>query len=361
MESRQVTFEIRTRVPLRVGEQVFLAGSERALGGWRPDGFPLTRIDDNVWTGSAALPADQVTEYKITRGTWNTEESLEDGSLPGNKIIDRGGDRVVRHEVLTWKDACAGPAPQITGDYRIHEGFHSRYLRFDRRVIVWLPPSYQKKPDLRYPVLYMQDGQQVFDPQTSTWKQDWQVDEWCARLMAEGKMREIIVVAAYSTEDRFIEYSPSLAGPEYGRFLIEELKPFIDREYRTLPGREVTAVAGSSMGGAISFYLAWTRPDIFFGAACLSPAFKFRNDQFSLDMVRGSARAPDTRIFLYCGLGDPTEQELAQGMREMAGLLKARGFAPSRNLAVVEDASAKHSEAAWAKHTGQWLLFLFGT
>jgi predicted alpha/beta superfamily hydrolase len=360
-ESRQITFEVITKRPLPVGEQVFITGNQDSLGSWDPDGFPLTRTDDNIWAGSVVFPAGQAIEYKITRGSWNTEETLEDGTVPpSNKTVLADQDRQVRHEVARWKDTGSAPVPQITGDYRIHESFHSNFLRFDRRVIVWLPPSYARDRKRRYPVLYMHDGQQVFDPQTSTWKQDWEVDEWCAKLIALKELKEIIVVAAYSTEDRFVEYNPSLGGPQYARFMIEELKPFIDKEYRTQPGPESTAVAGASIGGTISFFMAWTRPDIFFGAACLSPAFRFKNDQFCLDLVRGTAQPPDTRLYLYCGLGDSTEQELAEGMKEMAGLLEDRGFSRKRNLRVAEDLEARHNEAAWAKHSREWLLYLFG-
>ncbi len=358
--SRQITFEVTTSTPLPVGEQVFIAGDTDALGNWAADGFPLTRVEDTVWSGSLLFPASQRVEYKITRGAWNAEEALEDGSVPGNQAIEPGPDRLVQHRVARWKDTGAGPHPQITGNYRLHEGFHSQHLRFDRSVIVWLPPSYGDNRRRRYPVLYMHDGQQVFDPQTATWRQDWQVDEWCTKLIAEDALQEFIVVAAYSTEDRFVEYNPSLAGPEYARFMIEELKPFIDREYRTKPDRDSTAVAGSSMGATISFYLAWTHPDVYFGAACLSPAFRFKDDTYSLDMVRRPGRAPDVRLYLYSGLGDSTEQELAETMYEMVGLLQARGFKPGRNLRVVEDPLAQHNEAAWAAHTDDWLQFLFG-
>lgn len=359
-ESRQITFEVTTKRPLPVGEQVFITGNHDSLGNWDPDAFPLTRTDDNVWTGSVVFPAGQTLEYKITRGSWQSEETREDGTVPSNSTVETDQDRLVRHEVACWNDAGAVPTPQITGNYRIHEGFHSSFLRFDRRVIVWLPPSYEKDRKRRYPVLYMHDGQQVFDPQTSTWKQDWEVDEWCEKLIAQKELRDIIVVAAYSTEDRFVEYNPSLGGPQYARFMIEELKPFIDKEYRTLPGSESTAVAGASMGGTISFFLAWTRPDVYFGAACLSPAFRFKNDQFCLDLVRRTARPPSTRIYLYCGLGDSTEQELAEGMNEMAGLLETCGFSRERNLRVVEDLAARHNEASWATHSREWLLYLFG-
>lgn len=359
--SRRITFEVVTRSPLPVGEQVFITGNQENLGDWAPDGFPLTRIDDNWWAGTALLPADRPVQYKITRGAWESEEARPDGIVPGNRTVEPGADAVAKNEVARWKDLADEAAPHITGDYRVHEAVHSGCLRFDRKVIVWLPPSYAKSRDRRYPVLYMQDGQQVFDPLTSTWKQDWEVDEWCERLIDEQKLQEIIVVGVYSTEDRFVEYNPSLAGAQYAQFLVQELKPFIDREYRTLPDRRTTAVAGSSLGATMAFYLAWTRPDVFFGAACLSAAFRFHNDAFDLDLVRHSAQAPDTKLYLYCGLGDATEQELAEGMQEMVTLLEDRGFARERNLVVREDAWARHNEAAWARVTGEWLQFLFGS
>jgi len=357
-ESRQITFEITTRTPLPVGEQVFITGNHELLGDWSPDGMPLTRVDDNVWSGTAVIPADSTVEYKITRGSWQTEEVLEDGNTPPNAVIKPDGNRLISHQVARWKDTGISPIPQITGNYRVHEGVHSKYLRFDRRVIVWLPPSYQEATTRHYPVIYIQDGQQVFDPQTSTWKQDWQVDEWCSKLIVENSIQEAIVVAIYSTEDRFVEYNPSLAGTEYARFMLTELKPLIEREYRTLPGRETTFVAGASMGATIAFYLAWTHPDVYSAAACLSPAFKFRDDEFSFEMVEKQSRAPDIRIYLYCGRGDSTEQELAAGTQRMTALLEERGLARGRNVVTVEDPDGKHNEASWAKHTGEWLRFL---
>ncbi len=128
-----------------------------------------------------------------------------------------------------------------------------------------------------------------------------------------------------------------------------------------MPGRDSTAVAGSSMGGRISFFLAWTHPEVFFGAACLSPAFVGRRREVELGLVRDAATpAPDTRLYLYCGGGDELERQLALGMRQMAALLRGRGFRAGADAIVVEDPAAIHNEAAWARVTEQWLLFLFG-
>ena len=358
--TRRVTFRIVPAEQPAANERIFIAGNVLALGQWKADGFALSADSNGTWTGTVDLPADQTVEFKVTKGSWETERSLADGSIPPNEMLPPGGDTEVEVRAAGWKKSGPPPAPRITGDYRIHDAVHSEFLALDRKVIVWLPPSYATDTERRYPVLYMHDGQQIFDPQTSTHGRDWEVDEWCTKLIADGKLQEIIVVGAYCTANRYEEYSPALKGKDYARFLIEELKPMIDREYRTLPGRETTAVAGSSMGGKISFYLAWAHPDVYFGAACLSPAFAYKDDRHELDMVEASTNTPDLRLYFYCGEGDDLERKLIPGMRTMADLLKQRGYEEGRNLLVAEDAPAVHNEAAWQKVTGQWLEFLFG-
>ena len=101
---RTVSFEIKTRKPLPIGEQVFVTGSVSMLGAWVPDGLPLTRMGDNVWFGSANVPSDAVIDYKVTRGSWHDEEVLEDGLAPPNATIRAGGDVTVRRTVFGWKD-----------------------------------------------------------------------------------------------------------------------------------------------------------------------------------------------------------------------------------------------------------------
>ncbi len=357
--ARRISFRINTMHPLPVGEQVFISGNVSALGGWDPASFALARRDDLVWEGDIIVPSDVPVEYKITRGSWDTEEVLANGRLPDNHLIPPGADITEEHTVRQWHDQRI-VQPRIVGAYRVHERVASEHLRHERTVIVWLPPSYETDPDRRYPVLYMHDGQQVFDPNTSTWGQDWEVDEWCTKLIKEGRLQEIIVVGIYSTPDRFVEYNPSELGEAYTRFVVEELKPFIDRTYRTRPDRAHTAVAGASMGGGISFYMAWTRPDVFFGAACLSSAFEYKQDRYTLDLVKKTRTAPDLRLFLYCGQGDDLERRLTGDLHAMLEVLAEKGIRPGENLLVSEDPEAAHNEAAWARHTDHWLLFLFG-
>lgn len=348
-------------VPLPAGEQVFISGSAAELGNWNAAGFPLTRTDDNMWKGMTTLPSDQTVEYKITRGAWEAEEVFSDGRLPENYSLTPGRVEVMIHLVHHWKDTLLGPVPQIAGNYRFRENVRSAYLKQKRNIIIWLPPTYEEEPTRRYPVLYMHDGQQVFDPQTSTWGKAWDVDEACLHLIEQEQIQEIIVVAAYSTSDREEEYDPATGGPQYARFLMEELKPYIDEHYRTAPDAPNTAVAGASCGGAISFYLAWMYPEVFSKAACLSPAFDLGGDTFMNDLVHGAKTTPDIRLFMYCGNGPDLEQQLFPGTLHMVKYLRRRKhFKDMNNLLFIEDPKALHNEAAWARHTEEWLRFLFG-
>ena len=252
------------------------------------------------------------------------------------------------------------PASRITGHVERHADVASAYLAKSRDVLVWLPPSYADSPERRYPVLYMHDGQQIFDPATSTWGQDWEVDEWCDSLMRAGSMREVIVVGIYCTPERREEYSTLHGADDYTRFVIEELKPMIDDRYRTLPDRAHTAVAGSSMGGGISFHMAWTRPDVFSQAACLSPAFTYEQDPILMQRVRDCTERPDLRLYLYCGEADDLERILVNDLYLMKAALAGIGWTEGPDLMIEIDPEGRHNEATWAKHTGTWLRFLFG-
>ena len=355
---RTITFEINTPIPLAVGEQVFVSGNQAELGEWKADGFPLTREDDNRWTGTVVVASREAIAYKITRGSWESEEVDENGHIPQDKRIEPGPNRRVTHRINRWKDLAPVAQPEIIGHFKVHEAFHSSYLRFDRRIVVWLPPSYEKTTRETYPVLYLLDGQNAFKTRLRDTQPGWQIDQCCTTLIEEGLMKEIIVVAVSSSEDRFIEYNPSLAGPDHTRFMMEELIPYINKEYRTIPSR--TAIAGSSLGGSLAFFTAWMNPRSFFGAACLSPAFKIKNDEFLLDLIRKTdSDLPDIKLYLYCGRGEPMEAFLAEGTREAAKLLKVQGFDKKRNLLVWADPDGLHNEESWAKHIREGLIFLF--
>jgi predicted alpha/beta superfamily hydrolase len=230
-----------------------------------------------------------------------------------------------------------------------------------RDVIVWLPPSYEKHRRKRYPVLYMHDGQNVFDPATSFLGVDWQVDEVADRLIRERKMQEIIIVAIYNTPDRRDDYSDTPKGRAYMRFIVEKLKPFIDQQYRTLPDRKHTAVMGSSMGGLISFLLVWNYPQVFSQAACLSPVFDHRDISVNAVPLVETYVGPSKKIRIYMDNGVVgLDEQLQPGCDAMLRALQAHGFKLGRNLEWYRDPDAEHNERAWAKRVWRPLLFMYG-
>lgn len=350
---------VQTAVSLGIGEQVFLTGAADELGRWNVGAVPMTRVEDNRWEAFLTLRTEAPIEFKVTRGTWETEQVDANGGLMANHVlIPRDGGRIEIH-VAGWKDERQRPAAtKIAGDYRFLPKVHSQFLEHDRDVIVWFPPGYEVRPTQRFPVLYMHDGQQVFDPATSTWGKDWQVDELAQDMILNGEVEPFIVVAAYCTAARREEYSPLKKGDDYLRFLIEELKPMVDATWRT--DAERTYIAGSSMGGLISFYAAWKHPEAFSGAACLSPAFVERYGHECFAMVAAArGKLPNLKLFLSCGGAAGLEAELLDGTLKMADLLKSVGY-PEKNLSVRIESWAEHSEEAWARMTPHWLRFLFG-
>ena len=285
MQKKQsVTIRVKPNL-LPDDEQVFIVGNHEQLGNWRPDAIPMVPNPegDGYWIREFQFRKNIEIEYKFTRGSWDSEAADESGTPVGNFRFLVDSDVTISQEVDTWRDIARQNAEKtvhtrVTGTVKYHRDLSDGILA-QRDLIVWLPESYATNSDKHYPVLYMHDGQNVFDPITAYTGYDWQADETATRLIREGRIRDIIIVGIYNTNDRLEEYSASPLGEAYRRFVVETVKPLIDSNYRTLPGRAHTATIGSSMGGLVSFLLAWHHPDIFGMASCLSPSFIFRKNQ----------------------------------------------------------------------------------
>lgn len=262
----------------------------------------------------------------------------------------------------------------LAGDIRLHQQFYSRYLEFERDIIVYLPPSYQKQPHKRYPVLYMHDGNNTMDPRTSFAGVAWEVNDTVERLVAEGSLEEIIVVGVYNTPARMYEYTWTqmvIDGPtpqgghgkKYARFLAHELKAFIDKKYRTLADRQNTAVMGSSLGGLINFYIGRHYHDIFGKVAIMSPSFWWGN---GIVFKHVQNYPQDLKIWMdmgvfECGSHRPeaNQQTLSMTRRMRDALLKL-GYQENVNLAYFEDPHGHHNEYSWARRLHRPLQFFFG-
>ena len=271
--------------------------------------------------------------------------------------------------------------------------FPSQYVQ-KRNIDIWLPPGYD--PETRYPVLYMHDGQMLFDS-TTTWnKQEWQVDEVAGTLIGKGELPSFIIVGVWNVPQiRHTDYFPQkpfelltpdqqdslyqanrttgasvfgkqkVHSDDYLRFLVRELKPYIDRNYPTKPGRSHTYIAGSSMGGLISLYAICEYPEVFGGAACLSThwpgIFSMENNPIPATFFYYlSTRLPDPHTHrLYFDYGDQTLDALYPPLQQEADrILFEKGFTPGKNWVTQFFPGEDHSEKAWAKRLNQPLKFL---
>lgn len=216
---------------------------------------------------------------------------------------------------------------------------------------VFLPPRYGENSLKHYPVIYMQDGQNLFFPDEAFRGQDWRIDETVTVLDAMNAIEEVIVVGIYP-EDRLREYTKP--GYEtYGRFLVEELKPAIDSEFRVAPGPNRTAVMGSSLGGVASFYVAWQWPEVFGMSASLSSTFGYRDDL--ADRVALESRRD---LCIYLDSGWPEDNY--EVTRNMRALLVDRGYRQGIDLHYLAFPRALHTETAWATRAHIPFQLFFG-
>jgi predicted alpha/beta superfamily hydrolase len=259
----------------------------------------------------------------------------------------------------------------LTGLIGFHRAFPSRFLKNTRDIIVYLPPGYNDPVARRYPVLFMHDGQNLFDSATSFARAEWGLDETAETLIRDGQIEPLIIVGIYNTGlNRLAEYTQvaDRAGrggraDAYGKLLIKELKPFIDSEYRTLPGPANTGLGGSSLGGLVSLFLGLRHPLVFGKLIVMSPSVWWANRAI-LRNARRASHAHSQRIWLDIGRceGSCEDQNSSKAVRDAADVrdvLLARGWELGRDLQYLEAAGAGHNELAWGARIGDALQFLF--
>ena len=257
-------------------------------------------------------------------------------------------------------------ADELDGNprYSVRE-FHSEILPDDRMVSVYLPRQYMEQEERRFPVLYLQDGQNLFDGRTSYIAgRTWNANTTADRLTEAGEIEPLILVGVANTGlRRMAEYTPTRdfkmgggEGSSYARLLIEELKPMIDGTYRTLEGPENTAVGGSSLGGLISLYLGFAHPEIFGKIAVMSPSLWWDHRSI-LHAITQQRTKPELRIWLDMGTAEGARHLRDADMLEH--LLVERGWKIGVDLAYVKARGAVHDEVAWSDRFGDVLRFLF--
>ena len=358
-QRKEITIKVITPLSTPGGARLTIAGNDSLLGEWDATKISLKKDNDSLWSFHSRFAVGTLLEFKITRGSWNTEALYQRSTTPPNFALTVANDTTIMIRPISWKDVDDKTPGGITGTVRYHRGLSTPDLPNPRDVIVWLPPSYEKENAKRYPVLYMHDGQNIIDPTTSFGGSDWRVDEVADSLIKTAAIEEIIIVGIYNTRGRNPEYSDTKLGRAYGDFVIHTLKPMIDSVYRTKPGREHTADMGSSMGGLISFLFVWWYPEVFSAAGCVSSGFLVDSNKILKDVRAFKGARKNVRIYLDVG-SVGIESRLKPGYDEMIGLLKGEGYEKGENLEYFYDDGAEHNERAWARRVWRPLVFFFG-
>ncbi len=252
-----------------------------------------------------------------------------------------------------------------SGNIHKIERFKSRLLRLERDVIVYLPPGYEQQSARRFPVLYLQDGQNLFDPNTSfIHGKYWRVGETADQLIAAGRIQPLIVVGIYNGGKRRVrEYTPTRSGrlgggraERYTRMIVEELRPYMESHYRVLQDSWHTGIGGSSLGGLYALYAGLRYPHVFGQIAALSPSVWWDRGWIHRFAARGEVH-PNSRIWL--DIGTREGPRIVPKVEEFRDVLCGKGWSLGRNLHFEIVEGGEHNEDAWARRVGPFLQFLF--
>jgi len=363
-QQRELTV-IRVPAGTPPADTLFVAGSFNA---WNPHNpaYALTKTADGRY--QISLPASLgMIEYKFTRGSWAKAEAGAKQQPLANRRADLSQAVALVHEVVAWGEPGPAALPH-SATAQVHvlsAAFEIPQLGRSRRVLVYLPADYARQPRRRYPVLYLADGQNVFDAATS-FSGEWGVDETLDRLRANGQdpTGSIVVAVDNDPQHRADEYIPwpnaeikaGGQGGAYVDFLALTLKPYLDAHYRTRPDAAHTGVGGSSLGGLIAVYAALKYPRVFGRVGAFSPAFWVCNDSLRA-FARKHPAAPTTRFYFVAG---PQESEtMLPLMTAWRDELRAEGM-PAANLSLHAPADGQHREWFWRREFPAAYRYLFG-
>ncbi len=340
------------------GDEIYIVGD---FNDWNPGQteYVLTKNDDDKWSITLGeQPHGLVILFKFTRGSWETVEKGPNGEEIDNRSFSFGNGLTKHLVIHNWAEG-GGESTAAENVAIIDDAFYMPQLDRTRRIWIYLPPDYNNT-ELNYPVLYMQDGQNLFDTQTS-FSGEWEVDETLNDLSGQGYQVPIVVGIDNGGGYRIDEYSPWFnpqygggEGEQYMGFIVETLKPFIDENYRTLSDRENTGIMGSSLGGLISHFGSLEYQDVFSKAGIFSPSYWFSDSVWTFTSDAGEQA--NIRFYLMCG-GMEGENTVPD-MMNMANTLREIGFAESDVKTKVVP-SGQHNEALWRQEFKEAYLWLF--
>ncbi len=354
--SAQVIFVLDS-IPAYTPEEDFLyiAGD---FNGWNPGdvNHRLYKNDDGLWETSLDGFPDGITlQFKFTRGSWETVEKGLNGEEIDNRTFTFGNDSTVHCIIYNWAESVSTAAENVV---IMDEEFYMPQLDRTRRIWLYLPPDYAQSESY-YPVLYMHDGQNLFD-QITSFAGEWEVDETLNDLVSEGFRVPIVVGIDHGEDFRIDELTPWYnaeygggQGDEYMAFIVETLKPYIDANYRTLADRDNTGILGSSLGGLISTYGSLKYQEVFSKSGSFSPAYWINSDSI-WDFVAENGMMDETRFYQNIGGLEPATS--VEMMHQMEDSLKAVGFTTVISKVI---SGGVHNEQTWRNDFRNAYLWLF--
>ncbi len=357
----RITFFVRQPSASHSSDTLFITGN---FNSWDPGNnqYSFKNDDGGIASITLMLQAGNY-EYKFTRGDWQKVETNAKGQNILNRSLAVSNDTSIQIEIAGWAnnfEQNVFPEKEHTASSNVRiidTAFYIPQLNRRRRVWLYLPPGYNSSKKM-YPVIYMHDGQNLFDNATS-YAGEWGIDEYLDSIFSSGKKEAIIVGIDNGLAQRMTEYNPYTfqqfgkgEGSEYVDFLVKNLKPHIDKNYRTLKNKQNTFIAGSSMGGLISLYAVLKYPRVFGGAGILSPAFWTAPGIDSFISTHGPRLS--SRLYFYAG--GKEGNSIVPYMKRIVN--EIRQYSTSKIKEVI-DPEAQHNEAAWKKYFPEfyeWLL-----
>ncbi|GAB4281887.1 MAG: alpha/beta hydrolase-fold protein [Candidatus Rifleibacteriota bacterium] len=352
----KITLDIHLLADIPVGDSLYVTGNLPELGNWDPAGTLLQPKSPGHYEIELSSPAGSIIECKLTRGTWKTQGIYSADDIPPSNLVIKAEKSCTIHvNIIDWLDKQITESDPVIGKIVDIEVPMVEGLKYQPKVKVYLPEYYSDAGEPSA-VIYMHDGQNLFEPKAAFAGVDWKVDETVTRLIASGEIRKCIVVAINNSPDRMEELNLfTKSGQAYCNFVVNILKPIIDTSFNVAKDPQNTIIMGSSMGGLMSFQMAITRPDIFGGAGCLSPAFGKTYGKIFNFVEKNQYLSNKVRIYLDTGEYEPP---IVKTYFKMLKLLKTKGFIEGYNLMGFFDEKATHCEAAWAKRLPVPLKFL---
>ncbi len=357
----QITFKI-AHIPLDSKENVriFLASN---LNDWKSNdnSFEFKKNAEGFYVLTIPYQTQKI-EYKVTLGSWDNAETDKNGNSIANRILEENEkEKNVELVIQGWSKPKERIHTAASNVKILSENFNIPQLKTTRKIWIYLPPDYETSQK-KYPVIYMHDGQNLFDDFTS-FSGEWSVDETLNEIFKETRQSAIVIGIDNGGDKRLAEYSPwnnekyktKGEGDLYIEFLAKTLKPYIDKTYRTQKQSSKTIILGSSMGGLISLYGSVKYPNVFGKAGIFSPAFWFVSQDLDKYLNINKSNLKNSKFYFVAG---KNEDETMVPEIEVVDSILLKKSVPKKNIIVKIDEDGTHSESYWRRELKNALLWL---